>query len=326
MTENLSSAMNQPSPLSGGRALFRLAVAAPFFLSAALYLSVIFAVFSALPLIYTHLRLGRTAGIFCSLSNMALVYAASGRVNTAVFFVLAVVLAAAISECVKLKMKLEWNVVFSVGTMLLVSGLLLVSYSHKFNVNPLQKLDAFIGSVVDQVANNVEKYKASSTVSSQDLDKFLVDPEMTKRNILYELPSFITISLLVVAVGNILLMLRLNLHGVRESLKIEPNFFKHWKAPDHLIWPTLAAGFCLVVELPILSDVALNIFKILMAIYALQGLAIVNYLFDAWGVKGFFRPLGYFLAVLPLWPLVISLGFFDLWFGFREKFKTTSVK
>jgi hypothetical protein len=59
-----------------------------------------------------------------------------------------------------------------------------------------------------------------------------------------------------------------------------------------------------------------------MAIYALQGLAIVNYLFDVWGLKGFFRPLGYVLTVALLLPLVISLGFFDLWFGFREKFKT----
>jgi hypothetical protein len=314
--------MNQPTSIGGGRALFKLASAVPFFLGAALYLSVIFAPFSALPLIYAHLRFGRTAGILCSITNMALVFAASGRMNTAVFFVLAVVLAASVAECAKLKLKLEWNVVFSVAMMLLVSALLLVSYSHRFNINPIQKLDGFVGSVVDQVANNVEKYKASSSISSQDLDKFVVDPEMTKRNILYELPSFVTISLLLVAVGNLLLLLRLNLQGVRDALHLEREFFKRWKAPDHLVWPTLAAGFCLVIEVPVLSDVALNVFKVLMAVYALQGLAITNYLFDVWGVKGVFRPLGYLFAVALLLPLVISLGFFDLWFGFREKFKT----
>lgn len=308
--------------IGGGRALFRLAVVVPFFLGAALYLSVIFAVFSALPLVFAHLRFGRMGGVLCSITNTALVLVASGRVNAAVFFVLAAVLAAAISECLKLKLRLEWTAVFSVGTMLLVSALLLLSYSHKFNINPIARLDSFVGSAVEQVASNIEKYKASSAVSSQDLDKFLVDPEMTKRNILFELPSAITISLLMVAVGNILLLLRLNLQGVRDSLRLEADFFKNWKSPDHLVWPTLAAGFCLVIEVPVLSEVALNVFKILMAIYALQGLAITNYLFDVWGMKGFLRPLGYILAVAILLPLVISLGFFDLWFGFREKFKT----
>lgn len=313
--------MNQPASVGSGRALFRLAVAVPFFLGAALYLSVIFAAFAALPLVYAHLRFGRVAGILCSITNMGLVLAVSGRVNAAVFFVVAVVLAAAIAECVKLKLKIEWNVVFSVGMMLLVSALLLLSYSHKFGINPIQKLDAFVGSVVDQVANNVEKYKSSSAISSQDLDKFVVDPEMTKRNILTELPSAITISLMVIAVANLLLMLRWNLLGVRDSQRLDVSFFKTWKAPDHMVWPTLAAGFCLVIELPVLSDVALNVFKVLMAVYALQGLAITNYMFDLWGVKGFLRPLGYVLAVALLLPLVISLGFFDLWFDFREKFK-----
>ncbi len=321
MGGNVSTTMNEPTTVSTGRALFRLAVAVPFFLGAALYLSVIFAAFSALPLVYSHLRFGRVVGILCSLTNMALVFAVSGRMNAAVFFVLAVVLAASIAECVKLKLRLEWNVLFSVGVMLVVSLLLLLSYSHRFHINPLQKLDAEVGAIVDQVANNVEKYKASATISSQDLDKFLVDPEMTKRNILYELPSAITISLLMIAVGNLLLMLRLNIQGVRDSQRLESDFFKNWKAPDHMVWPTLIAGFCLVVELPVLSDVALNVFKVLLAIYALQGLAITNYLFDVWGVKGFLRPLGYVLAVALLLPLVISLGFFDLWFDFREKFK-----
>lgn len=315
--------MNQPTTaVNGGRALFRLAVAVPFFLGAALYLSVIFAVFAALPLVYAHLRLGRIAGILCSATNMALVFAISGRMNAAMFFVVAVVLAAAIAECAKLRLRLEWNALFSVGTMLLVSALLLLSYSHKFHINPLQKLDAFVGAMVDQVASNVEKYRGTSTISSQDLEKFVVDPEMTKRNILFELPSFITISLLTITVVNLLLMLRLNLQSVREGLGLDADFFKHWKAPDHMVWPTLAAGFCLVMELPIVSDLALNIFKILMAVYALQGLAITNYLFDLWGAKGLLRPIGYVLAVVVLLPLVISLGFFDLWFDFREKFKT----
>lgn len=321
MEGNASTVMNQPASVGSGRTLFRLVVAVPFFLAAALYLSVIFAAFAALPIVYAHLRFGRLGGILCSFTNIALVFAVSGRMNAAVFFVLGVVLAATIAECIKLKLKLELNVLFSVLVMLIASTLLLVSYSHRFGINPFQKLEAFVGGVVEQVANNVERYKASSTISSQDLDKFVVDPEMTKRNILFELPSAITIFLLAITVANILMMMRLNFQGARSSQGLDADFFKHWKAPDHMVWPTLAAGFCLVVEIPVLSDVALNVFKVLMAVYALQGLAIANYLFDVWGVKGALRPLGYVVAVALLLPLVISLGFFDLWFDFREKFK-----
>lgn len=307
--------------VNGGKALCRLAMVVPFFLGAALYLSVVFAAFSALPMVYAHLRFGRLFGILSSITNISIVLVASGRSNAAVFFVIGVVLAAVISEGIKLKLKVEWSAVFSVVVMLGVSALLLLSYSKKFNVNPLQKLDAFVGTMVEQVAGNVEKYKESSAVSSQDLEKFIVDPEMTKRNILFELPSFITISMLMIAVSNILILLRLNVGGARELLGIDRDHFRIWKAPDHLVWPTLLAGFCLVIEVPIVSDVALNVFKVLMAVYALQGLAIVNYLFDIWGVRGFLRPVGYAVAVALLLPLVISLGFFDLWFSFREKIR-----
>lgn len=74
-----------------------------------------------------------------------------------------------------------------------------------------------------------------------------------------------------------------------------------------------------MVEMPYVSLPALNLFKILMAVYAIQGLAIMAFLFHSFKVPGFLRPLGYVIAVLVLLPLVISLGFFDLWFLFREK-------
>jgi len=314
----------QPQTFIGQRKpIFRLAAFVPFFLGAALYLSLIFAIFAALPLIYSHLRLGRVGGMLCSITNTAIIWALSGRENAAVYFVLAVVPAIAISECLKLKLRIEWNVVYTVVTTVLVSALLLVSYSHKYKINPLQKLDSFVEDVVHQVGANVEKYKATSSISSQDLEKFLVDPEMTKRNILYELPCAITITLLVLAVSNLLLVLRLNFNGVRSALGLQPGYFKTWRAPEHMVWPTLIAGFCIIVEIPVLSDIGLNVFKIFMAIYALQGLAITQYIFDLWGIKGFLRPLCYVLAVAILLPLVISIGFFDLWFNFREKFKTT---
>lgn len=321
-----SNVFDQPALEPSGlkhRHLFRLVVAVPFFLSAALYLSLIFAVFSPLPIVYAFLRFGRIAGLVASLTNLALIIALSGRTNTAVFFIISVVAAVTMAECLKLKLKLEWNALICAGMMLFASAALLVSYSYKFQVNPIKRLDTFVGGVVDQLAERVEAYKASGAVSSKDLEKFLIDPEITKKNILYELPSAVTITFLIIVVSNLLLLLRLNFVGIRNLLKLAPGFFKKWRAPDHMVWPTIIAGFFLVIDVRVVSEIALNIFKVLMALYALQGLSITNYLFDVWGVKGFLRPLGYTVSVAILLPLVISMGFFDLWFNFREKIKAS---
>lgn len=88
-----------------------------------------------------------------------------------------------------------------------------------------------------------------------------------------------------------------------------------------VVWPTIAAGFCLVIEVPWISSFAFDAFQILVGNLCPSGLAILSFLFDAWDIRGFLRPAGYVIAVVVLQPLVISLGFFDLWFGFREKLR-----
>ena len=57
--------------------------------------------------------------------------------------------------------------------------------------------------------------------------------------------------------------------------------------PEWLVWPTIATGFGLLVDLGPASDVAINVFKFLMAIYAIQGLSILSFFFDLWNVGGF---------------------------------------
>ncbi len=313
--------MNQPTALGGSRTLLKLTLLIPFFLASALHLSTLFRVFAALPLVYAHLRFGRLLGMLCSLTNLGIVWAISGRTDAAWFFVIAIVLSTTFAECIKLKLKLEWIVLYSISTMLFVSSLLLVSFAHKVQNHPLQILRTYISGQVDEFTKNAEKYKATATVSSQDLEKVLVDPEVTKQNLFEALPSVVAIVLFFIVITNLLVLLRLNFQGSQETLGLKTDFFKHWKSPDHMVWLTLVVGFCLVVEIPTISMIALNLFRILMAVYVLHGIAILNYFLDIWKIKGFIRPLGYLLAVTFLLPFIASLGFFDLWFKFREKIK-----
>ncbi|HRK03082.1 MAG TPA: DUF2232 domain-containing protein, partial [Oligoflexia bacterium] len=220
-----ATSLNQNHAHGHHRAFFRLAVLAPFLLGAALHLSVLFLPLSALPMIFARLRYGRVIGILCGISNLAIVWSLSGRLNAALFFVVGVVLAITLAESLKLKLKLEWAVVASIGAMFLASSLLLLSYSHRNKVNPIKKFDSFVGSMVNQVAKSVEKYKATSSVSNPDLEKFLVDPEMTKKNIIHEFPGAVTITLLMLVLGNLLATLKFNFAEIRQELGLGEDFF-----------------------------------------------------------------------------------------------------
>ena len=298
-----------------------LTTALPFVLAAALYLSVVFAAVAALPLVFAYLRFGRALGVLCCVCNTALVWLTAGQFHAATFFVLAVVTGTALTEGVRLRWQPSAVVGLSIAPMLRSLVLILGTFSAKYRVNPVERTQVLIGQAVDRVVEDIERYKKNHNATSQDLERVLADPQSTKRNIFNELFSVLGIATLLVSALNFLVMIRLNLAGSREVLGLKKLFFRSWKTPEILVWPTIAAGFSLVVEVPYISIAALNFFKIFMAIYAIQGIAILGALFDSWKLKQAVRPLAYFLAVAVLLPMVISLGFFDLWFDFRQKFK-----
>lgn len=305
--------------VQGKGVLTRLALVVPFILSAALHLSAVFKVFAALPIAYVFVKFGRLAGFVACAINMAIVWALLGRIDAAWFFVVAVVFGATLAESIKLRLKVEWIVVTCISMMLLSAIILFTTYAHKKGSGPVAIVQSFVNSEVDEFVRNAQKYKETTSLSTQDLEKIIIDPEVTKRNVLESAPSVILISLLLMVVSNLVLFLRFNVNNVRRSLTLKADFFRRWKTPDHLVWAALGAGFCLVVEIPVLTEIAMNVFRVLMAIYAIHGLAILSAYLHIWRVRTTLRPLLYILAITFLLPLIISLGFFDLWFNFRER-------
>jgi cellulose synthase/poly-beta-1,6-N-acetylglucosamine synthase-like glycosyltransferase len=104
-------------------------------------------------------------------------------------------------------------------------------------------------------------------------------------------------------------------------LGLSPNFLSQWKAPEFLVWPTIVCGFFLIGDFGIASEVSWIVFELLMSVYAIQGLSILSAILDLWGIRGWLRVIGYSLTLGLMLPLVLSLGFFDLWFDFRGKFR-----
>ncbi len=288
--------------------------AVPFFLSAFFFLSAMFAVFSPLPLLFAYFKAGRRWAVLAALTNCAIVWGAAGTGSLAFFLILCVTLALAMGAL----LQREWKVdAVAGGTLLLmfaVGALGVGIYSWVNHLNYLQTIAAHVTGLVEQLAQSAS---TSSWLGDTDVEEW-------KRGLVVEFPSAIAIFCLVMVWSNLLLILRLNPEGIRDRLKLSTDFFPGWKAPEWLVWPTLVCGVFLIWEVGVVSDVALNVFKFLMAVYALQGLSILAAAFDAWKVRGTFRAVVFLLAVFFMMPLLLSLGFFDLWFDFRGKFRQSS--
>lgn len=292
--------------------------ALPFGMSGVLFLSAFFSIFSPLPLLFLSFRParhGRALALAAAITNSALVYFAAGAESLALYLIFVVGLALPMAEALRRRKSIEIAGTAALVSMVIVTGALSLNFSRVHHASPWAAITRDVSNGLDQLVQSVqERGSPSAPVEPAEIQEW-------KKNILTELPSAIGVIALIMVWANLLLLLRLNPGGVRESLGLDALFFQRWKAPELLVWPTIACGVFLLVEVPTVSVVALNLFKFLMAIYALQGLSILSFLFSAWNVRGLMRSLGFLISIFLMMPLLLSLGFFDLWFDFRGKIR-----
>ena len=93
-----------------------------------------------------------------------------------------------------------------------------------------------------------------------------------------------------------------------------------WSAPEWMIWLLLASGFGLFIPVSAISDIALNGFICIAAVYFCQGLAIIGFYFQSLAVPSIVRGIIYFVVFAQ--PVVAALvgvaGVFDMWIDFRR--------
>jgi uncharacterized protein YybS (DUF2232 family) len=87
-----------------------------------------------------------------------------------------------------------------------------------------------------------------------------------------------------------------------------------------MVWLLLAGGFGLFIPVSAISDIALNGFICIGAVYFCQGLAIIGFYFQSLAVPSIVRGIIYFVVFAQ--PVVASLvgvaGVFDMWIDFRR--------
>ena len=93
-----------------------------------------------------------------------------------------------------------------------------------------------------------------------------------------------------------------------------------WSAPEWMVWLLLASGFGLFIPVSPISDIALNGFICIAAVYFCQGLAIIGFYFQSLAVPSIVRGIIYFVVFAQ--PVVAALvgvaGVFDMWIDFRR--------
>ncbi len=277
----------------------------PYFLSAAFYLSVILAVFSPLPILFLSFSSQEKRLIlFAAISNIILVGLVAGPVSIGFYFVYCISLAVALPFCLVHFKTLERACAATLLVMTTVGLLGVFFYTLVEQVNLFNQVELWVSTVVDQFSGALKG-----------------DVKELKQSIIIELPSALMTLAIVMVTLNLVLILRANPDKIREKLEIPENFFQVWRAPEKLIWPTIAAGALLMFTSGWVAHISLNIFKVCLSVYVLQGLSVISFFLVHWKIQGFIKSLVFLGAVFFMMPMVLGLGFFDLWFDFRKKLR-----
>ncbi|HYS44343.1 MAG TPA: YybS family protein [Geobacteraceae bacterium] len=203
---------------------------------------------------------------------------------------------------------IAYTVAINLGVIVLLAGI----YGASQGVNPHVQVLKEIQSSIAQVAPLYEK----AGIKGEDLKSLQQNMEEAGRLIGRIYPALVVVSLAFIAGLNLLLLMK------TAARLLEPSAigdFVQFKNPEQLVWVLIVAGFAVLVPNPLATTAALNVLVVVIALYSVQGLAIIAHFFNRFAVPRFMRVV--FYVVLALQPYlaiaVAALGIFDIWGDFR---------
>ncbi len=110
--------------------------------------------------------------------------------------------------------------------------------------------------------------------------------------------------------------------GRRLQLSVPPALpFRKWRPWASLIWVLIAGLALQLLGGGAVADVALNLVVVMAVLYAIQGLAVVRFFAQRWGITALAEVLAYLLIALVAGVapfLLAALGLLDTWFDWRR--------
>ncbi len=208
---------------------------------------------------------------------------------------------------------ISWSVALPIG----IGALVLLFVSAMTQQTP----HAYLIHVFEQMADGLYQ-QLRQMEGLRDEETMAAVLEALPRTMAAVLPAVCAINFLFPNVLNYLLARRYLQHH-EPPIPFAPADTADWRATDYLVWVFLASGGALFLPAPALKYIGLNVFLVTLAVYFMQGLAILVY----WGrrlplpssVCWLLAILAFLLAAPFCMLACTAAGLFDLWVDFRRQ-------
>lgn len=297
-----------------------LCLLGPFF-----FLSVIFSLFAPLTTLYLHqgsndrLR-GRLLAWIAVPAGALICLLVKGPAVAVGFTLMAGLPGVLLGEFLDWRKRPEWAICAATTVSLLLLVLLAATYTAMQHVAPLELARGLTKNFLNQLLLQLDQGGASLSVDMDQLKAMVQNPDLFLR----DAPGLILSSLLLLHIIPTILLVRWNPKGLGRRLGLGRDYLRSFSAPDWMVWPAIACLAFLIFEVPYLTLIASNLLKPLLIIYFFHGMSILAYFLDSFRLRGPLRYILYSVAMFFLTPMIVSCGFFDLWFDFRSRFETTA--
>jgi hypothetical protein len=241
-----------------------------------------------------------------------------GDLPAGFFFSQYVSIALVIAWAVRRRASLAQTILGSILVPLALGGILLAVYG----ILTQQSLSLLLTSYLNQLLSIVREQIQGLELGPGDAqDPVAGGTEALPRLVLSIFPAMVVINHLFTNVLNYVLA-RYFCARSRPPHAFDALRLTHWRAWEYLVWVFLTSGAALLLPWALLNAIGLNVFLVTLAIYLLQGLAIVAF----WGQRVPFPPAVRVVLVLMIFVmtgplglvLCIAAGLFDLWADFRR--------
>jgi uncharacterized protein YybS (DUF2232 family) len=245
---------------------------------------------------------------YCTVASGLLILAIGGPVHLALYLALVGLPTVAAVYTLQDGSRIERVIAATIGTLLVSVAVFLWASAGDLSTLRATFLDAWRQSFDQSIALYVDIGMSDDALSELEASR-----DELGQALLEVLPA------LAVLLSGALWLVALRLAGRWVSWP-QTRSWQTWQTPPWLIWILIASGFALFLPVQELSIPLRNVFGVTLACYFCQGLAIVSYYLQRFGLPRGLRVASYLLIAIQqiVAGLVLILGIFDFWGDFRR--------
>lgn len=257
-----------------------------------------------LPTLFYRIKLGRKNSLAIPAAVILMLVFISKGLSPGIFIYAGwMLLGFLLSEFFEMNLSIERTVLLSSIITMLAGCFALFFYSNMSNTG--------VYEIASNQVNELLSYMRDAGLIEES-------PDEIRHVITCSMPGIIASLIIFMSWVNVIIAVPL----LKKSQLFFPEFgaLNLWKAPERLVWVTIACGVLLVLPFDSIGLIALNIMFILILIYFFQGMAIVSFYVKKIKIPSGLRIFLYWLIFFqfPVNFLVIGIGFFDMWLDFRK--------